>query len=62
MAHPWSHGCDDDSRPLWKELPQLGDGLLEEVDRPAQLAGPDPIQSFAGSSPRRVIAAAIWIG
>jgi hypothetical protein len=42
MAHPWSHGCYDDARPLRKELPQLGDDLLHEVDGPAQLAGPDP--------------------
>jgi hypothetical protein len=41
MAHPWSHGGDEDARLLRKELPQLGDGLLHEVDRPAQLAGPD---------------------
>jgi hypothetical protein len=48
--------------PSGKEFPQLGYGLLDKVDRPAQLAGPDLIQSFAGSSARRVIAVAIRTG
>jgi hypothetical protein len=42
MAHPRSHGCQDDARPLRKELTQLCHGPPHELDRCAQLAGPDP--------------------
>ena len=53
-AQPRSHGCHDDARPLREELPQLGDGSLHDVDRCAQLAGPDPDPELGGIEPEAV--------
>ena len=51
IAHPRSHGCDDDARPLRKELTSSATARCTRWIGARSWPDPTPIQSFAGSEP-----------